>query len=442
LPRPSYNSRAPILVSSQQKKAGLILVAVGWFLVFVLTLYPTPEDAVIAAATSMWCLVCGEMGLVDVALNVILFVPLGIGLGLLGVSRSRGITAIVLTTFTIEVLQLCVVMGRDATLSDLITNSTGGGIGYLLGRHWRQVFFTSPRISLWLAAIGVAGWVLVQGFTGWALQPTLPRSVYYGQWAPVLGQFEPFTGTVVSARLNRMPLPGTRLLSSGAVREALLAPQSVLEVRALTGTPTADLAPIFSVFDDRQREIVLLGQNGTDVVYRLRTRSNALGLRSPALRLTGVLPIELGARVELRARYTPGRYHLEAEIGDKSFSQNLVLSVSSGWTFFLPFDHAFGPEMLWLTTLWIAGLLFPVGYYAARSQAINGRTAAVTLVILLSIGMAIIPALSHLELLHPIEWIAGIAGAVIGFRRGKGSASDLRGSRGLHRELARVQSST
>jgi hypothetical protein len=116
--------------------------------------------------------------------------------------------------------------------------------------------------------------------------------------------------------------------------------------------------------------------------------------------------------------------------------------VSSGWTFFLPFDHAFGPEMLWLTTLWIAGLLFPVGYYAARSQAINGRTAAVTLVILLSIGMAIIPALSHLELLLPIEWIAGIAGAVIGFRRGKGSATDLGGSRGLHRELARVQSST
>ncbi|MFH0351853.1 MAG: VanZ family protein, partial [Chromatiales bacterium] len=409
-------------------KAGLILVAVGWFLVFVLTLYPTPEDAV-TAATSMWCLVCGEMGLVDVALNVILFVPLGIGLGLLGVSRSRGIAAVVLTTFTIEVLQLSVVIGRDASLSDLITNSIGGGIGYLLGRHWRQVFFTSPRISLWLAAVGVAGWVLVQGFTGWALQRTLPRSVYYGQWAPVLGQFEPFTGTVVSARLDRMPLPGTRLPSSAAVREALLAPQSVLEVRALTGTPTADLAPIFSIFDDRQREIVLLGQNGIDLVYRLRTRSGALRLRSPALRLTGVLPTEPGARVELRARYTPGRYHLEAEIGDKSFSQDLALSVSWGWTFLLPFDHAFGAEMLWLTTLWIAGLLFPVGYYAARSQAVSGRTAAATLVILLFIGLAIIPALSHLDLVHPIEWIAGIAGAVIGFRLGKGSAPDLLGSR-------------
>lgn len=415
------------MVSSRQKKAGLILVAVGWFLVFALTLYPTPED-VVTAATSMWCLVCGEMGLTDVALNVILFVPLGIGLGLLGVYRSRGIAAVVLTTFTIEVLQLSVVSGRDASLSDLITNSIGGGIGYLLGRHWRQVFFTSPRISLWLAAVGVAGWVLVQGFTGWALQRTLPRSVYYGQWAPVLGQFEPFTGTVVSARLDRMPLPGTRLPSSAAVREALLTAQSVLEVRALTGTPTADLAPIFSIFDDRQREIVLLGQNGIDLVYRLRTRGGALRLRSPALRLTGVLPTEPGARVDLRARYTPGRYHLEAEIGDKSFSQDLALSVSWGWTFLLPFDHAFGAEMLWLTTLWIAGLLVPVGYYAARSQAVSGRTAAVTLVILLSIGLAIIPALSHLDLVHPIEWIAGIAGAVIGFCLGKRSATDLLGS--------------
>ncbi|MCI0621912.1 MAG: hypothetical protein L0387_09615 [Acidobacteria bacterium] len=201
-----------------------------------------------------------------------------------------------------------------------------------------------------------------------------------------------------------------------------------IEVRAVTGTPTADLAPIFSIFDDRQREIVLLGQNGTDLVYRLRTRSGALRLRSPALRLTGVLPTEPGARVELRARYTPGRYHLEAAIGDQSFSQDLVLSVSWGWPFLLPFDHALGAEMLWLTSLWIAALLFPVGYYAARSQAVSGRTGAVTLVILLSIGLAIIPALSHLEIFHPIEWIAGIAGAVIGFRLGKGSATDLRGS--------------
>jgi hypothetical protein len=243
--------------------------------------------------------------------------------------------------------------------------------------------------------------------------------VYYGQWAPELGQFDLFTGRVVSVRVDSIPLPGMRLSAGPAIRAALLAPQSVLEVRALSGRPTADVAPIFSIFDDRQREIILVGQDGRDLIFRVRTRTSPLGLRSPALRLADALPAEPGARLELRARYTPGRYHLEAEVGPASFTQQLALSASWGWTFLLPFDHAFGAEMPWLTVLWVGGLLLPVGYYAGRSGDFRGSAAWVALVMLLGVGLVLIPALSHFALWHPLEWMAGVIGPVAGFRLGK-----------------------
>jgi hypothetical protein len=267
-----------------------------------------------------------------------------------------------------------------------------------------------------VAGLGAAAWLLVQGFTAFALQRVLPRSVYYGQWAPELGQFEKFTGRVLTVRLDSFSLPGTRLARSGQVREALLAPSSVLEVRGISGHPTADVAPIFSIFDDRQREIVLLGQDGRDLIFRVRTRTSQLGLRSPALRLAAALPEGPGTRIELRARYRTGHYHLDAEIGETSHSRDLALSASWGWTFLLPFDHAFGGEMPWLTMLWVGGLLLPVGYYAGRSGLLRPGTAFVILMGLLTVGLVVIPGFAGFDLYHSVEWLAAIAGGVGGNR--------------------------
>jgi hypothetical protein len=384
------------------------------------TLFPTPAQSDTAASTSIWCLVCGDLGMVDVTLNLLLFIPLGAGLGLLGTRWFRALLVIGLTTLTIEILQLSVVVGRDASLSDLVTNTVGGSAGFLLGREWRRVLFPSTPASLVLAALGATLWIAVQGFTAFALERTLPRSVYYGQWTPELAQFEQFTGSVVSVRLDSVDLPSTRLEHSDQVRDRLLAPESVLEVRAISGKRTSDVAPIFSIFDDRQREIVLLGQDGADLIFRVRTRTGPLGLRSPALRLANALPAEPGHRIELRARYTPGHYHLEAEIGRNAYRRELALSASWGWTFLLPFDHAFGREMPWLTVLWVGGLLFPVAYYGARGR-IGWRVMVPIWGLLLGIGLVLVPALSTFAILQPLEWMAGVLGGWFGFHMGSGS---------------------
>jgi hypothetical protein len=355
---------------------------------------------------------------VDVSLNLVLFIPLGAGLGLLGVRPVRALMVLALTTLTVEVLQLSLVVGRDASLSDLITNTIGGTAGYWASRRWRDILHPSQKTSLIVACLGAAAWLLIQGFTGFAFQRDLPPTVYYGQWAAELGQCERFTGEVVSVRLPATPLPGTRLASSPEVRSALLNPRSVLEVRARSGQPTTGLAPIFSIFDDRQREIVLLGQDGRDLIYRVRTRTGGLGLRGPALRLREALPRDADFPFQLRASYRPGQYDLETIGGTDSSTGTLVLSASWGWAMFLPFDHAFGEEMPWLTMLWVGGLLFAVSYYAGHSGQLGRPTAVIMLLILLAIGLGLIPALAGFSVFQPLEWVAGMLGPALGFSLG------------------------
>ena len=150
----------------------------------------------------------------------------------------------------------------------------------------------------------------------------------------------------------------------------------------------------------------------------MRTRTGPLGLRSPSLRLSHALPAEAGTRIELRARYRTGHYYLDAEVGGDSYTRDLTLSASWGWTFLLPFDHSFGGEMRWLTMLWVGGLLFPIGYYAGRSGSLRSKSGLTLLGILLGTGLVLIPAVAGFSTVHVLEWLAAIVGGTGGFRLG------------------------
>ena len=104
---------------TRQTKAGLICTALALCLIGYFTLRPVPEQAAAVAETSPWCIVrCGDLGLLDIILNVLLFLPLGIGLGLLG--RTRAAVAIgFLYSVAIELTQLFLIAGRDASLRDV-----------------------------------------------------------------------------------------------------------------------------------------------------------------------------------------------------------------------------------------------------------------------------------------------------------------------------------
>ena len=74
------------------------------------------------------CLLCGDQSILDAVLNSLLFIPLGLGLRLAGMSRRRAFAIGLVTTITVETLQLGI-PGRDTSLGDIFTNSFGGLLG-------------------------------------------------------------------------------------------------------------------------------------------------------------------------------------------------------------------------------------------------------------------------------------------------------------------------
>src|SRR5262245_39466874 len=110
--------------------AGAACALLALAAICVATLTPTPGTP----STSFWCIVCGDRGMLDFAANIVMFVPLGFALMLATERRWLSVIVCVATTFSVELLQVSVVAGRDASLGDLLANTLGGGIGITLAR--------------------------------------------------------------------------------------------------------------------------------------------------------------------------------------------------------------------------------------------------------------------------------------------------------------------
>jgi len=90
-------------------------------LILVATLSPEPE--------AVWT-TCEWPGcLLDVAQNLVLFAPLGVSLFLATRSHTKSIAVGAALSLAIELLQLHVVRGRDASLADWIANTIGTAAG-------------------------------------------------------------------------------------------------------------------------------------------------------------------------------------------------------------------------------------------------------------------------------------------------------------------------
>ena len=81
-----------------------MVAGVGLVAILALTLYPNPRQAPVAQQTPLLCLVCGETGGADVALNLLLFMPLAAGLALLGWPWTRIVAGCALLSLGVETL--------------------------------------------------------------------------------------------------------------------------------------------------------------------------------------------------------------------------------------------------------------------------------------------------------------------------------------------------
>ncbi len=402
---------------NQQKTLGLLLTAAGFAFVAAMTLVPRPELVEEVRKTPNICLVCGEQGGLDVILNVLLFIPLGIGLRMAGLTAWRAFGITFLTTFAVELLQYTVIAGRHASLSDLVTNSIGGGFGILLAGHWHGLILPGPAEARRLTWFGMGVWLALEMLSASLLSIALPKTIYRSELAPVLQWLDQFHGEVSRATLdgdlNLEPLPdGGRKL-----RARLASGHFFLEVAGTGDGGSGYLAPIVGVFDEKQREILILGEWGRDLIFRVRMRVSDLRLRNPALRLSEVLPAVPGKQLQIRAGLDRGSLFLQLTRDGQEFRRELALSPSWGWSFLLPEEYAFGSEVHFLTALWIAGLLLPIAYWARRGATTSAQQwrASALLAALVGSGIGAVPLATRIPPVHWSEWLAAATGLLAGW---------------------------
>jgi len=356
-------------------------------------------------APPVLCVLCGDGTLADGILNAALFFPLGAALSVAGWRPWRTIALCALLSCGVETAQF-VIPGRDPSLSDVLFNTLGAVLGVALAKSAPALWRSSPRRGdvLSLAWTLVAASVVT--LTGVLLTPSFPEDVYYGGWTPRFGHLEWYGGRVLQAAVDGLEIPPGVLGNSLQIRQQLLS-DDVIQVRASAGPRPSGLAPLFTVHDQHQREILLLGVDEDDIVYRYRTRAAAWGFIGPEIRAGGaVLGLTWREPITVVVHRVGYGYCLSVNATQRC---GLGYTLGTGWFFLLGNQPVFVWLRPTLNVVWLAALFFPTGLWARFGWAFAAAAAASLASLLL------LPASIGLLATPPAE----LFGALVGFLSGQ-----------------------
>jgi hypothetical protein len=407
------------------RAAGRIIVIVAALAIALATLLPSEESQSSGAPV---CVFCGAFDARDVVSNVLLFVPFGLGIGLL-VDRSRTAVVVVLaTTMLVELAQFQFIGGRDASLGDVLANAAGGMLGYGLARHWRSVLWPTPARAFALCVAWVLLWLFAQVIAAYSFYPASLADPYYAQVGPRLGGMSSLRGRVDSVTIDTLRLQNERLGTdrTARLRRWLFDPSGgVVRVRMNLDTCPESRAPIVRIVGARRREVLMLAQAGEDLVYTHRTGADMMRLRRYEFRLSEAFAracrSESGTAARIEARYSPAAVTLASIEGHGARRDTIVPRLSDAWRLLAPTPTSIRPG--WLRDIvgaaWIVALIGPGVYwmgFVAVAQRDSWRRAllAVGCLVLVSVGFLVVPQLFSMQVATPMEWTAAI-GAVFGF---------------------------
>jgi hypothetical protein len=350
---------------------------------------------------------------VDVFLNLLLFAPFGAGLRLTGWPWRRVVLATALVSLSVEVLQLTLVAGRDASLSDLVTNTTGAAVAAAIVPHWPGLLLPGPRRAAGLLGGWAAVWLAILALSTWLQSPSSLRGRLVSSWPEDSAIDAVFPGRVVSAAVNGVAMPRSAVPPDPrAIRRALDSGDATLDVVAISGEPSADLAFLYSL---RVRHTPLLGiaQYGRDAVLQVPSWAQRFRIWSPTLQLRDAFPPGAGVPVELHGTMRDGVLRLSAAWDGQRRVAQMALRPTLGWTAVPPAKFVLGRRVGLLTALWIGALVLPLGYWG--SAMARPRTAAAAALAPLAAGLGLLPALAGTPGSPWPEWTAGLLGIGLGW---------------------------
>ena len=408
---------------AQQSKWGSIIAGAGFLFICVATLTPgTPLSAEdLANVCHGWC---DDSLIADFVRNILLFMPMAFGLRLAGVRTSRAILVGTLLSATVEVLQIRVIVGRDASVLDWVSNSIGTVVGVEVAAYLATLLHPVERTATKLALAATAVYVGALVLGAWGVQTAPSDDGYWGERTPLLGN-SVFAGQLISIRVDGQELPSERMKYDDGVRVLLRAgrTQTNAVVRAAPMPRAKDLVAIGRIADSVHREIILLGRDRLDLVFRYRMRARSARLEAPTFGLTRVFPDSsdvdpegLAPPESLSATLEHGQLRLAASSPDVAREVVFRLSPLLAWTFFLPFDYWIGPSAATISLLWLGILLVPVGYWAAFAvQSRQRRWLGVSILVIVIGALAGIPLAFGFPALGIGAYLAALAAGAVGW---------------------------
>jgi hypothetical protein len=193
-------------------------------------------------------------------------------------------------------------------------------------------------------------------------------------------------------------------LPGDSVRK-LLATHAI-EARFIAGPPTSRLAPIVSIHDGAGREIIQLGIDRTDFVYRYWGLADEVRFDHADLRVDrwfdGIRP---GDTTYLAMRFTRGGYCLQLNQRQQC---RTGFSVGDTWSLIIRMDWS-NARTRWAGMAWLMLVFFPVGFVARNRRAL----AAVTLLSALSLFAG--PLVTGFAATRWFQILASLVGIVAGY---------------------------
>jgi hypothetical protein len=353
---------------------------------------------------------------------VLLFVPLGVGLHLLLENRRRAVLLALLTTLAIETLQWRVIPGRDAALSDVVSNSLGGWLGAVLASEmpllWRARGAHTMRYSLWWSAV-VIGILFAVSFL---LLPGRAGSQYRVQWMVTRPNTDRFSGTLLSASLNSMPLRPVVAVKSGLFTDTIVL-RAVVSGGDSLSRRGAEILRVATF----SGEALLLGQRGDALVFRTFTNASRYRFHSLLIALPGQFASNPSGefrpvQIDIEGRSTASYISLAVTRGSTTSGVTVPRTVSLGWTLLLPWNIGIGPGWWPANVLWLVMLVFPASFLAARAAqrgvGVKDARAPWWPLALVIVALATLPAAMGLSPLGVLDW----TGVAVGVAAGVGVA--------------------
>ncbi|MES2523911.1 MAG: VanZ family protein [Gemmatimonadota bacterium] len=397
------------------------VLAIG-SLLLILFATLTPRGAtLVALQPSHFCLWCGPSRATDAIANVVLFVPLGASLVLLGMTVRTAVAVCATLAFGIELTQsMGVPTGRIASASDFLTNSAGAAAGALLATWRHTIAFPRKRAAVAL----VSGWTIACSAlliaTAWAVSapsplPSAAAVLPATSALPFTPGFGWYAGEIAGTLVDDVEFPhrGTGPMIVQVPRKT----RHIARVAIVGRDARGGLVPILYAHAPNEGAAhYIVAQRGRDALLRGESRAGTLGLAPLDLIVPDAFverSMGLSDTTLATARVSGRALELTVSRGAERWSGLLLRTPTVGWTLIQSLVGVSSRPAAALTALWLIMLTLPLGYWGwwcrrARAGAIIGSVIIVSACLTTSVrafGISDPP---------PWQWYTMLAGIALG----------------------------